>query len=88
MTILRARLFDRESRRQQEEIVETRRSQVGTADRSEKVRTYNYSQNRISDHRINLSLHSLDRVLEGDLDAVIDALVRADQERLLAEHVT
>ncbi|MDA1096336.1 MAG: peptide chain release factor 1 [Chloroflexi bacterium] len=86
-TILRSRLLDAEIRRQQEDLAATRRSQVGTGERSEKIRTYNFPQNRVSDHRINLTVHSLDRLMDGDLDAVLDALTTAEQERLMAESV-
>jgi peptide chain release factor 1 len=63
----------------------TRRSQVGTGDRSEKIRTYNFPQNRVTDHRINLSLHSLDSVMEGEIGEIIEGLVAADRARRLAE---
>ncbi|MBM3947587.1 MAG: peptide chain release factor 1, partial [SAR202 cluster bacterium] len=85
--ILRARLLDLEIQRQQEEIASSRRSQVGAAERSEKIRTYNFPQNRVSDHRINLTIHSLDRLMEGDLDPLLEPLIQAEQERLLAESV-
>ncbi|MBI4328817.1 MAG: PCRF domain-containing protein, partial [Chloroflexi bacterium] len=87
MAVLRARLLAMKQQKQQEEITQTRRAQVGTAERSEKVRTYNFPQNRVSDHRINLTLHNLDRVLAGELDTLIDALAQAEQERLLAASV-
>ena len=64
-----------------------RRSQVGTGDRSEKVRTYNFPQDRVSDHRIGLNLHNLARIMEGDLDQLIDALASNDQARRLQEQV-
>lgn len=79
MSVLRARLYDIEHRKQQAEVAESRRSQVGTGDRSEKVRTYNFPQDRITDHRIGLSLHNLPRVLEGDMGDLVRAL--ADKER-------
>ena len=79
MSVLRARLYDIEYRKQQAEVAESRRSQVGTGDRSEKVRTYNFPQDRITDHRIGLSLHNLPRVLEGDMGDLVKAL--ADKER-------
>ena len=79
MSVLRARLYDIEYRKQQAEVAESRRSQVGTGDRSEKVRTYNFPQDRITDHRIGLSLHNLPRVLEGDMGDLVQAL--ADKER-------
>jgi peptide chain release factor 1 len=65
-------------RRQQQAIAQQRKQQVGTGERSEKVRTYNYPQNRVTDHRIGLSLHRLDAVLDGDLDVVIQALASAE----------
>lgn len=83
MAVLRARLLDRERQRQQKEITETRRSQVGTGERSEKIRTYNFPQGRVSDHRINLTLYNLDAILQGELDELIDAVATADQARLL-----
>jgi peptide chain release factor 1 len=79
MSVIRARLYDIEYRKQQEEVAEARRSQVGTGDRSEKVRTYNFPQDRITDHRIGLSIHNLPRVLEGEMGELVQAL--ADKER-------
>ena len=84
-SVLRTRLLDIERRRQEEAITSQRRSQVGTGERAEKIRTYNYPQDRISDHRIDLSLHNLPRFMEGDLDGLIDALTAAEQSRLLEE---
>lgn len=78
MRILRAKLLEMEVRRQQQAIAQQRKQQVGTGERSEKVRTYNYPQNRVTDHRIGLSLHRLDAVLEGDLDELIQALASAE----------
>jgi peptide chain release factor 1 len=83
MAVLRARLLDIERQRQFQEVGDARRSQVGTGDRSEKIRTYNYPQSRVTDHRIGLTLHSLEAVLEGDLDEVIDAAATADQAKKL-----
>jgi peptide chain release factor 1 len=68
-----------------EKISATRKSQVGTGDRSEKIRTYNYPQNRITDHRIGLTLNKLDQVMQGNLDEVIDALTADEQVRLMNE---
>ncbi|MCQ2446469.1 MAG: peptide chain release factor 1 [Clostridia bacterium] len=79
MKILRSRLYDRAREAQQAEISAERRSQVGTGDRSERIRTYNYPQSRVTDHRINLTLYKLDAILNGDLDEVIDALKTAEQ---------
>ena len=78
---LRAKLMDAERRRRAEDRAATRRGQVGTGDRSEKIRTYNFPQNRLTDHRIGLTVHSLAQVLQGDLSAVIEALRRASRER-------
>jgi len=79
MAVLRARLLDIEQRKQEEEITKQRRSQVGTGDRSEKIRTYNFPQHRVTDHRIGLTLHQLPRILEGELDEVINALATNDK---------
>jgi len=84
LRVLRARLLDRERSRQQRELDESRRSQVGTGERSEKIRTYNFPQSRITDHRINLTLHNLESILEGELDELIDALATAEAEKALA----
>ena len=78
MKVLRARLLEREREKQQSERSEARRLQVGTGDRSERIRTYNYPQNRVTDHRIGLTLYKLDAVLNGDLDELIDALITTD----------
>ena len=85
MQILRARLFDMERTKAAEERSEARKLQVGSGDRSERIRTYNFPQGRVTDHRINLTLYKLDRVMEGDLDEIIDALIADHQSRLLAE---
>jgi peptide chain release factor 1 len=83
MAILRARLFRMEQERQETARSEARRSQVGTGERSEKIRTYNFPQNRVTDHRIGKTLHRLEEVLDGDLDEFIDELTTAEQaERL------
>jgi peptide chain release factor 1 len=74
MRILRSRLVEVERERQEAEIAKDRKAQVGSGERSEKVRTYNFPQNRVTDHRIGLTLHRLDQVLNGDLDELIDAL--------------
>ncbi len=85
LKVLRARLYDAELRRQKEAIDRDRRSQVGTGDRAEKIRTYNFPQNRVTDHRIGLTLHNLSGILEGDLRDLIQALAAHDQaERLKA----
>ena len=85
MTVLRARLLDREQRKQQEEITRERRSQVGGAERAEKVRTYNFPQNRVTDHRIGLTLHNLPAILQGQLDELIDALATDERAKMLEE---
>jgi len=87
MAVLRARLLDRERQRQLQEVTDTRRSQVGTGDRSEKIRTYNFPQGRVTDHRIGLTLHNLESVLEGNLDEIIDAVATADQAKQLEVEV-
>ena len=84
MQILRARLFDMERSRADEERSSSRKLQVGSGDRSERIRTYNFPQGRLTDHRINLTLYKLDRVMMGDLDEVIGALVADHQSKLLA----
>lgn len=87
MAVLRARLLDIEKMRQEEEMGEERRSQLGTGDRSEKIRTYNFPQDRVTDHRIGLSLHNLEGILEGNIDELIDALATDDRARLLQEQL-
>jgi len=83
MKVLRSRLYEMELRKQQEAIAKDRRSQVGTGERSEKIRTYNFPQNRITDHRINFSTHRLTEVLNGDLAALLDALTTYYQSESL-----
>ena len=78
MKLLRAKLYDMKTAEQNEKIASERRSQVGTGDRSERIRTYNYPQGRITDHRIGLTLHSMESFLNGDIDTMIDALATAD----------
>ena len=86
LKILRARIYDAEREAQANARAEDRRNQVGSGDRSERIRTYNFPQGRVSDHRINLTLHKLDRVLEGEsLDEIVDALTAEDQARMLAQ---
>ncbi len=85
LAVLRARLYEQERWKQEAEVAETRRAQVGTGERSEKIRTYNFPQNRVTDHRIGLTLHRLPDVLDGDLDPFIDKLTAQEQaERLEA----
>lgn len=86
MKILRARLFDYYARQREAELSETRRQAVGTGDRSERIRTYNFPQNRVTDHRIGLTLYRLEEVLDGDLDELLDALeAHHEAEALLRE---
>jgi peptide chain release factor 1 len=85
MKLLRSRLLEQIQEKQAKELSQARRSQVGTGDRSEKIRTYNYPQDRITDHRINFNVHNLPGVMEGNLDALIKELQKREQERLLAE---
>ena len=85
MTVLRARLFQKAQEDQHNEIAQERRLQVGTGDRSERIRTYNFPQGRITDHRINLTLHKLSAVLEGDLDEIIEALATESQAQALKQ---
>jgi peptide chain release factor 1 len=80
MAVLRSRLYDLEEERRLQELGETRKSQVQTGDRSEKIRTYNYPQDRMTDHRINLTLHNLPSILEGNLDPIIEKLIVHDQD--------
>ena len=79
MRVLRSRLYDLETEKQQAAIGAERRSMVGTGDRSEKIRTYNFPQNRVTDHRIGLTIHQLDQVMEGKMDAIVDALIQFHQ---------
>ncbi|MEK9155775.1 MAG: peptide chain release factor 1 [Patescibacteria group bacterium] len=84
LSILRSRLLAAEQEKLAKERGDTRRSQVGTGDRSEKIRTYNFPQDRLTDHRINQSWHSLPRIMDGDLDPIVDNLIAEDQSRKLA----
>ncbi len=83
LRVLRARLYEMEEQKRQQERAEARRSQIGSGDRSERIRTYNFPQNRLTDHRINLTLYRLDSVMEGDLDEAVEALKMNDREQLL-----
>ncbi|QXM06732.1 peptide chain release factor 1 [Crassaminicella indica] len=85
--ILKARLYDKMLAEQQAEIAQERKSQVGTGDRSERIRTYNFPQGRVTDHRINLTLYKLDYVLDGDIDEILDALITTDQAEKLKQVV-
>jgi peptide chain release factor 1 len=84
MRVLRARLYERELALQRAELDATRKSQIGTGERAEKIRTYNYPENRITDHRIKLTQHNLDRVLQGELDPFTEALTTEERQRALA----
>ncbi len=83
LAILRARLYEMQLEKQQREVTEERRLQVGSGERAEKIRTYNFPQDRLTDHRIGLTVHNLPRILDGDLDPIIDALVLEDQSEKL-----
>ncbi|MDD7971472.1 peptide chain release factor 1 [Roseinatronobacter alkalisoli] len=85
MQVLRAKLFDMERQRAADDRASARKAQVGSGDRSERIRTYNFPQGRMTDHRINLTLYKLDQIMQGDLEEVIDALSTADQAARLAE---
>lgn len=86
MAILRSRLYDAERQRLDKERSDDRKQQVGSGDRSERIRTYNFPQGRVTDHRINLTLYKLDRVMEGEMDEIIDALITDHQQKLLANN--
>ncbi len=85
LKVLRSRLYELECRKKQSEEAAERRSQIGTGDRSEKIRTYNFPQGRVTEHRIKLTLYKLDAVLNGDLDEILDGLIAADQAAKLME---
>lgn len=85
LRVLRARLFDRAQAEQQKELAEIRRSQVGTGDRSERIRTYNFPQNRVTDHRIGLTSHRLQEILDGDIHEIVDELLANDRAQRLAD---
>ncbi|NLL44686.1 MAG: peptide chain release factor 1 [Mollicutes bacterium] len=83
LKMLRAKLYEMEQRKREEEFGQERRTKIGTGDRSEKIRTYNYPQNRVTDHRIGFTIMDLDNVMDGDLDEIINALINEDQARKL-----
>ncbi len=85
MKVLRARLYEAERQKADAERAKTRKSQIGSGDRSERIRTYNYPERRVTDHRINLTLHKLERVMDGELDEIVEALTADDEARRLAE---
>ena len=86
LQILKTRLFDLKQREQDEKLGNERRSKIGTGDRAEKIRTYNYPQNRLTDHRINYTVMHLDKIMEGDLEDLINALIAEDERMRLEEH--
>ena len=83
LRVLRARLYEREREKQQVELDATRRSQIGSGERAEKIRTYNFPENRLTDHRIKLTVHQLDRILQGELNEFTDALAAEERRRAL-----
>jgi peptide chain release factor 1 len=85
MRILRARLLEKAEEEQRSATAEDRRSQVGTGDRSERIRTYNFPQGRVTDHRIGLTLHKLESIINGNLDELLDALITAKQSERLQQ---
>ncbi len=85
MQVLRSRLYEQAQAQQHSDVAQERKSQVGTGDRSERIRTYNYPQGRMTDHRINLTLYKLEEILDGDLDDIINTLVMTDQSSKLGE---
>jgi peptide chain release factor 1 len=85
LRVLRARLYEQALADQQAELAADRRSQVGTGDRAEKIRTYNFGERRVTDHRIKFTVHNLDQVLEGELDELTDALVADEKRRRLEQ---
>ena len=84
MKVLKSKIYEDLQKKQNAEIEDERRSKIGTGDRAEKIRTYNYPQNRVTDHRINLTIMKLDRIMQGKLDEIIEALINEDQRRKLA----
>ncbi len=86
LQILKAKIYEEQKRKQEEELGIERKTKIGTGDRSEKIRTYNYPQNRVTDHRIGLTLNKLDRIIEGELEEIIEALINEDQKRKLQEN--
>ncbi|WP_339020832.1 peptide chain release factor 1 [Spiroplasma endosymbiont of Atherix ibis] len=87
MTLLRARIYEAELEKQQSEAASLRKNAVGTGARSEKIRTYNYAQNRVTDHRVNLTLNKLDQVMEGNLDEIIIELINDEQKNRITQHI-
>jgi peptide chain release factor 1 len=87
MTMLRAKIYQAEVDKQQSEAHDLRKSAVGTGDRSEKIRTYNYPQNRVTDHRINLTLQKLDQVMEGNIEEIITSLITNEQKEKMEKYI-
>ena len=87
MQVLRTRLYDLNISSQQNEIASKRKSQVGSGDRSERIRTYNFPQGRVTDHRINYTIYRLDNFLDGDIDELINKLISEDQAKKIAENI-
>jgi peptide chain release factor 1 len=83
LRVLKARLYEAEEQRKRAERASARKSQIGSGDRSERIRTYNFPQNRLTDHRINLTLYKLDQVMQGELDEAVEALKLTDREESL-----
>ena len=81
MTVLKARIYDKMQQERNAKIAAERKDQVGSGDRSERIRTYNFPQSRVTDHRIGLTLYKLDQIMDGDLDEIIDALITDDQAK-------
>ena len=84
-SLLRAKLYDLETQKAHDAEADARRSQIGTGDRAEKIRTYNFPQGRVTDHRIGLTLYKLDKIMNGDIQEIIDACIAADQAAKLAK---
>jgi peptide chain release factor 1 len=82
--VLRSKLYERAQANQDKEIAQNRKSQVGTGDRSERIRTYNFPQGRVTDHRIGLTLYKIEAIMNGDIDDLMDALITEDQARKLS----
>jgi peptide chain release factor 1 len=85
MSVIRARIFEHEQEKQQKELRETRLSQIGTGDRSEKIRTYNFPQDRVTDHRTNQNFNQIDLIMGGKLEPILEALSAEDRKRMLEE---
>ena len=84
LDILKSKIIEEEERKKEEELGEERRTKIGTGDRSEKIRTYNYPQNRVTDHRIGLTLMDLDNIMDGNFDGIVEKLITEDQKLKLA----